>query len=266
MSKILIASSTDLTTQNIRAGYANAFKHLGHEVAWLNYKESPFDVFFRELPEIFLMSSLELSCAMVKACEKYQPKVILFLATDQKSSNSEYNLAETLAKTKSDIYPFVFWQDSKPNPWQIWFNNGFMPYSTTPGADTIRFKRGRLRQELQCDVSYIGTWRPEKAAILLQLEKEYEQGNKVRIYGYGSWNHPLHVGSIESDQDFADVAASSTVNLVQDNMEKLFKTELCGGICAASLDRGLERWGDRSPPENRSYINRVTELLKCLES
>lgn len=272
MFKILMTASNDLTTQNIRIGYANALKHLGHEVVWYDPSESAHDSFYRERPDIFLTSSLEISHSAIKACAKYKPKVIFFIATDNETSNGEYGLAEALVATDVDIYPFAFYKEQKSNPWQIWLNNGFLPWMTKPGADTVRFSymRCKFRPELACDISYVGDWRPEKTTLLKLLEEEYEQGKSVRIYGRGHWNHPLHVGLVNSDQQYMDIIIASKLNIYYERNEFL-NIHLCLGETGRYDNTGKLFITDSVLTNSdfinkESYINRVTEMLKCLES
>lgn len=269
MYNLAVLETNNLTLRSIRAGWLNAFHHLGHKATWLPSGKPPLDFFHEQQPEILVLATNELNRALIKACVKYSPKVFLFFEDDQHSSNEEFKFVEELIDAKVLIYPFAFWRDKLAFPWLTWANIGVEPPTiTSPGADTIRFKEGKYRTELACDLLYIGSWRSEKARLLRWLESQHDKGAKVRIYGYGEWNHPLHLGVIETDEQYADIVKSATYTWVREgNLDKLFKVELCGGAGIVTCEDGSVPFvGHLSYPEDRTYIKRVTEMLKCLES
>jgi len=253
MFKVLVLRTKDLTETNIRIGWANAFRYLGHEVSWLEYGKSPLDLWFEECPDIVIIKQSELTESIVKAINKYGTVVFLFW------EGAEQPLVE---KIKTNIFWFkdkLYKAATGLNPLNP------LPKTIYPAADSIRYKRGVYNRDLTASIIYVGSWHPRKAELLKYLEQRSKQV-KVRIYGYGNWNHPLHVGPIESDELFSSILISAGQNIIlNNNLEKVFKSGHCGAcnVLFEGIDRGLAFLGHL---DNPTYIDRVQEMLSCLKS
>src|SRR6185436_20676721 len=78
MFKVLIPRSKDLTENNIRTGWANAFTWLGKRSVWLEDGKAPLDLWHEERPDIVIIKQSELTESIVKAINKYGTVVFLF--------------------------------------------------------------------------------------------------------------------------------------------------------------------------------------------
>lgn len=261
MFKVIIPRSKDLTETNIRIGWANAFTWLGKKSVWLEDGKAPLDLWHEEVPDIVIIKQSELTESIVKAINKYGTIVFLF-----------WECVEQYRSLTDKIKTTIFWFQDRLYKNSTGLNPlNSLPKVIYPAADTMRFKPGIYRKELAAELIYIGTWYPRKARLLKYLEQESKQ-RTVRIYGYGSWNHPLHVGAIESDELFADILKSGGQNIIlyhdtpdsfNMNLEKLFKSEYCGACNVGfnSNEQGLPFVGHLN---SGTYLDRVQEMLSCI--
>lgn len=160
------------------------------------------------------------------------------------------------------------------------------------GLDTHVFRLGEAREEFACDVAFVGSYRPEKQALLNRFVLPLLDRYKVKLFGLGRWCVPQHLGLI-SDQDLPDLYASARVclNISEGRFgERAFQIIGCGGACV-SYDEGGESfvktwkfssveglqdrirsvWGTRKSYllrlrdevlENHTYYHRVASMFK----
>ncbi len=277
MYNIIIPYSQDMTTQSIRMGWLNALKHLGHAVTLWDSVKPALDAFDETKAELVFARTGELTRPLYKAIRRNNAKLMLFLDADAETTDTQIAIVDKLLKDGHFVIPFVHSRVNIEQTHAGWLEMGLVPHESRPGADTIRFKQGKYREEFACDISYIGTWRPEKASLLKRLEEKYNLGYYVRIYGYGNWNHPLHIGAITSNEVYADVICSSRLNIRQHNAanDKFYKIQQCLGDNCKEIG-GFYENGDlyineittsrSSYISQNSYINRIQEMLKLIKS
>jgi hypothetical protein len=108
-----------------------------------------------------------------------------------------------------------------------------------PGLDTFNYYPGTFRPELECDVVYVGAYRPEKQNLLdksvLLLCDEF----KVKIVGDTPWPVPQYLGaaSVATVRDlYASAKFSLCVETDQHPSERFFQIVGCKGCLCLSSD------------------------------
>lgn len=293
--KVIIPHIESLKHQSIRLGWLNALKAAGHNVLlWNTEYKNPIDVFDEYLPDLVILSSREFNRHFYKAAIKHKDhvKIAVFLDDDEYTTDTEFAIIEKLLGKEGKVFGFTL-NDSYhiPTTHKRWSELFPVITSLPPAADTVRFQPGNYRAEYASEVSYIGKWMPYKDYLLPFLQNNDFQ---LKIYGYGEWNHPCHIGAICDNQTYRDVIASSRINLFIHNSnqkyvsEKWYKLIACGAypLCFTSPDmtgvgyhRIVQQNLDNVRPEemkldgeneiNRvlktnNYHERMKELLKCI--
>jgi hypothetical protein len=246
--------------QQVRIGYANALGHIGFQcLVWHPNSGKPiFDVFYEFEPDIVFCGTWELTRPLVKNLLQRPDIKLILWGSNWGSFDKEIDKEDTVLMAKPDEIKAVESITKKLSVKQIfsyyshswtgathgyWRNVGLEPYGLPLAADLITYGVSQPREELKCDVSYIGGYWPYKAInlnkYLIPLCYPAEKLN-VKIFGWGNWPVAQHLGMIDTTL-LPNLFTSSTVNinifepLAQkygfDVNERCYKVIACGGFC-----------------------------------
>lgn len=257
-----------------RVSWANAFKVAGHEVFfWEKQNTSAFDAFDQAEPDIFLGQSYNLDEPTVK-CIKERPHMRVGLRAgdwgshEQEVDKSRFNilfcseqekrLLEHLKnETGAPDFVHIHYPDWAVRQTHNHFENiGIKAVSLMMCADTTVYGMGEHREELACDIGFIGGYWPYKGIIIDQylMPLLHPVGKyNVKIFGNQPWPANQYCGMIQ-DQKAKDLFASAKIcpNLSEphahefgfDVNERIFKVLFAGGFCITDNVKGYELFGD----------------------
>lgn len=292
--KILISSDGVHAHFYERMAWAKAFIECGHEVLFWDCKAiSPFDAFDKFEPDIFLGQSYNLNRALLK-CIKERPHLRIGLRAgdwgdhEKIVNKSIYNILyctklekEALKKLKDETGQPEFVHIHYPqNAVNITHNNfnsiGIKPVSIMMCADAIEYKNAEFKDELSCDIGFIGGYWSYKGIVIDQYLTPllFPIGKyKVKIFGNQKWDVNQYCGLI-SDANVKNLFASAKIcpNLSEphahafgfDVNERIFKILFSGGFCIADPVESYKMFGDgivisESPEDFRSKIDYYLE-------
>jgi hypothetical protein len=272
--KILICSDGMHAHYFQRLSWANAFGHSGHEVFfWDKTKTSAFDAFDRSEPDIFMGQSYNLDDATIK-CIKERPHLRVGLRAgdwgdhEQEVDKSSYNILfcsqkekEILKKLKDETGKPDFVHIHYPE-WAVeqthnhFESIGIKAASLMMCADTSVYGYGQEREELKCDLGFVGGYWPYKGLVidkyLMPLLHPVGKYN-VKIFGNQPWPAGQYCGLI-SDERVKDLFTSAKIcpNLSEphahrfgfDVNERIFKVLFAGGFCITDNVAGYRMFGD----------------------
>lgn len=272
--KILICNDGRHAHYFQRVSWANAFKVAGHEVFfWEKQNTSAFDAFDQAEPDIFLGQAYNLDQATIK-CIKERPHMrvglragdwgsheqevdknrfnILF-CSDQEKQALEYLKNETGAPDFVHIHYPDWAVEQTHNHFE---SIGIKAVSLMMCADTTSYGMGQHRDELACDIGFVGGYWPYKGIIIDQylMPLLHPVGKyNVKIFGNQPWPANQYCGMIQ-DHKVKDLFVSAKIcpNLSEphahefgfDVNERIFKVLFAGGFCITDNVKGYELFGD----------------------
>ena len=273
-----------------RVSWANAFQQAGHEVFfWEKQTTSAFDAFDKAQPDIFLGQAYNLDEATIK-CLKERPYIRVGLRVgdwgDQTrhidksrfniltATTQEINLLQELKnETGSPDFVHIHYPEWAVEQTHNRFESiGIKPVSLMMCADTTVYGLGQYREELACDLGFVGGYWPYKGIVIDQylMPLLYPVGKyNVKIFGNQPWRVNQYCGMIQ-DEKVKDLFASAKIcpNLSEphaqefgfDVNERIFKVLFAGGFCITDNVKGYELFGDGvviadSPEDFREKID-----------
>ena len=258
---------TDCGPSYVRTGWGRVFAALGHDFAfWRPGAKPALDAFNEFEPDIFLGTTYDLDRATFKAIQRRpEMKVALFASAWGKLAQEipeSYPITRVTEQEKATVTAlkertgrphFVFSHVSNAYLDALlggWREAGVEPAGILNAADTFGYAGGRFREELACDVGFIGGYWGYKAR---NLDKSIlplchpSTGLRVKIWGNQNWPVAQYLGLLD-DEDQKDVFASATVcpnvsephstDFGYDIVERPFKVLAAGGFCLS--DRVFE--------------------------
>lgn len=276
---------------HVRSGWGRALAACGHEFRfWNREQKNAHDIFSEYNPDWFIGTTYDLDRAQVKCiAARPQMKVTLFASAwgpyltdlDLKqyplvvTSEEEKRTVERL-KQETGKPDFVFihahdrWLEGTMSGWK---EVGVDYHGILNGADTFLYLGGQRRDDLVCDVGFVGGRWPYKARnidhYLLPLCHP-STGLNVKIFGHGQWPVAQYMGQC-SNEDARDLFVSATVcpNISEphstdcgwDLVERPYKILAGGGFCLSDhvaegrqLFSANELLMAQSPAEFRSMV------------
>lgn len=256
----ILCLHTNCGPSYVRNGWRRVFEACGHTFRfWHHEQQSAFDAFNEFEPDLCILTTYDLDRAQAK-CIASRPhmKVIMFASAwgpfiedvDLKkypivvTSEAEKRTIEKLKKeTGKPDFVFIHahsrWLDGTMSGWS---EIGVPYHGILNAADTFAYLNGNLRQELTCDVGFVGGYWGYKAQNLNKYILPLchrNAGLRVKVFGNSVWPVSQYLGSI-SDQDSRDLFASATVcpnvsephstDLGWDVIERVFKVPIAGGV------------------------------------
>lgn len=272
--KILISSDGQHAHFYQRVAWVNAFNACGFTVGlWDRNSSTAFDAFDSFEPDLFLGQSYNLTADLLK-CIYERPHLKVGLRSgdwgdqEQEVDKSKYNILfcspaekEILKKLKEETgqpeFVHIHYNDEFIQTTHNHFRTiGIEPVSLMMCADTISYAGGHFKQELECDIGFVGGYWPYKGQViskylfpLLNPMGKY----KVKIFGNQPWPVNQYCGLI-SDEGVKDLFVSAKIcpNLSEphaqkfgiDVNERIFKTLYSGGFCVSDYVKSYEMFGD----------------------
>lgn len=215
----------------ILEGWRQVFIRTGHEWRWLDPNEAILDVFNEYEPDIFIGATYEINSALIKALQVRPHVKVLMKANNYGYSNNdidttefpigiasnyEVNSVDTLrSKTGKPDYVFNFYHIKRyHNTMEYWKENlGIRLLEGLPAADIFNYKPVEPKEELKCDIGFVGGYWPYKAKNLDKylLPLCYPVGKyNIKIFGNQPWPVPQYLGTASTPVTEA-LFASSTI-------------------------------------------------------
>jgi len=257
-----------------RVSWANAFKKAGHDVFfWEKQKIPAFDAFDLADPDIFLGQSYNLDEATIK-CIKERPHLRVGLRAGDwgdQTKEIDQNKFNILTLTTKEVKMLEELKNETGAPdfvhihypeWAVkqthnnFENIGIKAASLMMCADTTVYGGGQRREELMCDIGFVGGYWPYKGQIIDQylMPLLHPVGRyNVKIFGNQPWPANQYCGLIQDDK-VKDLFVSSKIcpNLSEphahefgfDVNERIFKVLYAGGFCITDNVEGYKMFGD----------------------
>jgi len=257
-----------------RLSWANAFKQAGHDVFfWEKQTTSAFDAFDKSEPDIFLGQSYNLDEPTIK-CIKERPHIRVGLRAGDwgdQTKEIDQNKFNILTLTTKEVKMLEELKNETGAPdfvhihypeWAVeqTHNNfesiGIKAVSLMMCADTTVYGGGQRREELMCDIGFVGGYWPYKGQIIDQylMPLLHPVGKyNVKIFGNQPWPANQYCGLI-SDERVKDLFKSAKVcpNLSEphahefgfDLNERIFKVLYAGGFCVTDNVEAYKMFGD----------------------
>ncbi len=264
---------TDAGPYYVRSGWGRVFNYLGHEFHFWDQSKIPaLDIFNIVNPDIFLGTTYDLDSGTIKAIAKRPNlKVALFCSAwgpffgiRYKDIKDDYPIdwvkdeeIENVSKLKNltGKPDFVFLHctpSSKDEVIGSWKNQlRIETASIMNAADLFVYGLGKEKEELKCDIGFIGGYWPYKAKNINKflLPLCYEDKYNIKIFSRSNWPVYQNLGYIE-DSEAKNLFASSKIciNISEphstewgyDIVERVFKTISAGGYCISDYVKGIE--------------------------
>lgn len=254
---------TDAGPSYVRSGWARVFAACGHQfMFWRPNVKPAMDMFAEFEPDLFIGTTYDLDRAMFKCiATRPQMKVALFGSAwgdaVKDIDRAKYPIVVVNEQEKATIEALKK-QTGKPDYVFIhvtnrylegtmggWREIGVTPYGVLNAADTFVYGLGKSRNDLRCDLAFVGGYWPYKARnidkCILPLCHP-STGLNVKIFGNSPWPVHQYLGLID-DNDVRDLFASATVSpnmsephstdLGWDIVERPFKVLSSGGFCVS---------------------------------
>lgn len=103
--------------------------------------------------------------------------------------------------------------------------------------DDIIYRKGEYKEDLSCDVLYIGQFSDWKLDYLYPI---IEKNLRVKIFSKSYWGIPEHVGSISHDSiSDAYATAKISLNLEKEPTDGQYRIYGCGGLCVSNIHENI---------------------------
>lgn len=197
-------------------GWRQVFIRTGHEWRWLKPNEAILDVFNEYKPDIFIGATYEINNGLVKALAKYPDTKVIMKANNWGWMNANIDRIrfpigmadlqeiETVRRMKEQTgrpdLVFNFYHikryDGTMESWNRELGIGLV--EGLPAADIFNYKELEPREDLKCDIGFVGGYWPYKAQ---NLDKYlfplcYPVGKyNIKIFGNQAWPVPQFLGN-----------------------------------------------------------------------
>jgi hypothetical protein len=257
-----------------RMSWANALTAAGHQVfLWEKDTMPAFDAFDTCEPDIFLGQAYNLDEATIK-CVKERPHLRVGLRAGDwgdQTKDIDQNKFNILTLTTKEVKMLEELKNETGAPdfvhihypeWAVeqthnrFESIGIKAVSLMMCADTTVYGGGQRREELMCDIGFVGGYWPYKGQIIDQylMPLLHPVGRyNVKIFGNQPWPANQYCGLIQ-DNKVKDLFVSSKIcpNLSEphahefgfDVNERIFKVLYAGGFCITDNVEGYKMFGD----------------------
>lgn len=214
----------------ILEGWRQVFVNTGHQWRWMGKGEAPLDVFDEYKPDIYIGTTYEITSALTKALKKSPNTKIILKGNNWGPSDDEIDLKiypigvadtkekntvkEFVKQTQNQKFIFNFYHINRYDyTMSMWKTLGFEYLEGLPAADTFNYKEVKPREELACDIGFVGGYWKYKAVNLdkyiLPLCYPVDKYN-IKIFGNQPWPVPQYLGGA-SNSTVEALFASSTI-------------------------------------------------------
>lgn len=259
----------------VRTGWGRALATGGHDFRfWKRDQKSAFDAFSEFEPDWYIGTTYDLDRAIIK-CIKARPnmKVTLFASAwgdlvdklDRKefpivyvSELEKKTLAQLKKETGKPDYVFIHVSDKFLEPTMgNWRSIGIEPVGIMNGVDLHAFLGAQVRENLKCDIGFVGGYWPYKARnldkyLLPLCDGEFD----IKIFGNTAWPVAQWLGPCTEQQNRdLTVSARVCVNVSEphshlgfDLIERCFRVPAAGGLLVSDyVEEMKEVYGDIIP-------------------
>ena len=230
--RILIINDSPSAPFYYKEGFRKVLEYCGHQVAYYNPQDSLFDIFYQFKPDLLYSNSYSLDSQTIKVLQKYDTTRVILRANDWGNHLSEIGPEYPIGKVGEqeiqnvaalktlikDRLCFVF---THYHPNQIkrtmhgWEDHlGIKAVGLNNSCDTFSYVGGCYKEELECDISFIGGFWGYKSNNL----KPYifplcsMDTLNVKIFGNGTWPVGQYLGML-SEENVKNLFKSSLINL-----------------------------------------------------
>jgi hypothetical protein len=235
MLKLLFSSAQDGNVSQYSIGLLSAFNEAGYESAFWNRTQKPvLDAFYEYRPTVLFLDSVRLlDRATVKAVAKYNAKLAVVL--DPYNSSDLETFKPLLETAKDHLVPIV--KAENLDDFKMWGDIIDRAIQVPYGLDIVNYKLGSKKENLECDITYVGGFDDDKKALLSKyvLFETYPIGARhIKIFGNKRWPAVQFLGFINAE-DVANLYSSAVTTLyIPTNNhtvhEKFYQIIGCGGI------------------------------------
>lgn len=231
----------------IMEGWKNVFTNTGHEWKWVNPNEPILDVFNEYQPDIFIGATYEITRALKKALIAKPDTIVLMKANNWGHLDSEINteiypigiakadeielVRDLRESVKKPDYVFNFYHmnryDGTMEKWNTELGIGLL--EGLPAADTFSYKKVEPKEELKCDIGFVGGYWPYKARNLDKyiLPLCYPIGKyNVKIFGNQAWPVPQYMGNATNQTVEALFSSASILPNISEPHANVFGFEV----------------------------------------
>lgn len=217
--KILISNDSPFAHSFERVGLGRAFGYSGYQVClWDIHSKSAFDIFNEFQPDIFIGQAYNLTRSLIK-CLLLRPNLRVCLKAGDwgpfynnwsEQDHAKYPILMASAEEKENVlllhskgqldFLFIHYHpDYIANTHGHWIKEGIKVISLMNAADVFDYTNGQYKDELACDIGFVGGRWGYKARTLdryiLPLcnpESKYS----IKIFGNQPWNVPQYCGNL----------------------------------------------------------------------
>lgn len=267
MNILIFAGKPPLPHDSIPLGWLHAFSSLGYRCKlWIKEKENSFDVFDTFQPDVVFAYTKDIERDFVKCLKQYpNTKPVLFLSDWEDAEDKEIYLFHKIMSLK-DIKKIAFSHNLNSFLHQThrnWSSSGVRVLSCLPAGDITVYKPESLSSERN-DITYIGYYTNSKNIrnFILPLTEIYN----IKIYGYGNWPTPYHLGFIDNNKLLSSIINNSIINLAIPRLdsktitEKVFKILACGGFCLSYETEPINLFEGTVP--SFAYYSELEKLIE----
>ena len=230
--KIIISNENENAHYFIRIGFAKALSACGHDVRiWDLRKKSVFDA-FDEHPDmdILVTQTYNINKAMFKCIEARPWIKVTMKGSDWGIAQDSMDLAKYPILTanqqevqtilslhdkvgKPDFIDIHYHQNSVNHTHSEWIKHGIKCVGLMSAADISDYHSGTQKEELKCDIGYVGGYWYYKSHTINQYliplcQQTYDY--KIKIFGNQSWGVPQYCGVIPTEE-VRNLFVSSTI-------------------------------------------------------
>jgi len=272
--KILISGDGPHAFSFVRNSLAKVFHYCGHEVQMYDVSSSPYEIFQRFQPHLFIGQTYNLNDATLACLKRYQTEHIILRGFDYGEQGEyvdknyykiefarpyEIELTKKLQEETGKLR-FVFnhyapqrimecmgyWQEKE----------GIPVKSSMLGADAFNYWNTEFKEHYASDLSMIGSWHEYKsinlAPYLINLNQIKVGDRKLKCKFYSTWNWPngMYMGQIPYSENghalrSATIAASihepHSTTYGTDIEERPFYSAMCNTLVISDYVESLEK-------------------------
>lgn len=226
--RVLISIDNYFAHYYIRLGFGKALTACGHEVVlWDINKNSAFDAFDDNKPDIFIGQTFNITDALIKCIKEYKPITIMKAGDygvisdniDRNkypvliASDNELRMTNKLRDEtgKPDLLYVHYMDERLKDTHGHWIEDGYKMHSMCLAADVYSFTGGEHKDVFASDISFIGgRWGYKARTIDKWILPLTKKNWNVKIFGNQSWGIPEFCGFAPSGME-KDIFSSAKV-------------------------------------------------------
>ena len=279
----------------ITMGWMSALQEMGYDSQIWPEGTPAFDIFDIIEPDVFVGTTYDLDRATIK-CILERPNMKVALKSnnwgpiDEKidlakfpigisTENERRKVLDLVEKAGNRVLLFNWYHTNRMEETMgFWDEAGVPTIGLQPAADTTKYRESLPKEELECDLGFIGGYWGYKGQnikkYLIPLCEPVGKYN-IKIFGSSKWSVPQYLGHISTETEnnlFSSAKICPNISEPHANEfgfevnERVFKVSACKGFCIsdniASLTEDI--FGDSMPTATcgESFRDLVDYYLK----